>query len=119
MILIYIQPWNNERTFNNLINLVNKDFKFDKINHKSIYYKDINLCYVFNGNHSINAGKYLKKGSIISQKLDLTQIYPHVFSDGRNWYNIHTNEIYYKVDDFRLASLFEIAKKRYLLINQI
>lgn len=112
---IYVCTWNNERTFNNLLHLSKNDFKYDKLNHYSIFYEDINLCYVFNGNHSINAGRYLKKGTITSQKADLTLLYPHCYTDGIKWYNSHTNEILHNVEDFRLAALYEVAKKRYML----
>lgn len=110
---IYVRPWNTEKTMDNLISLMKKDFRYDKNNHYSYYYSDIDLCYVHNGNHSINAGRYLKKGEILSQELDLTLLYPHYKTDGAFWYNSHTGENTGKVSDFRFAAVFTMASIRY------
>ena len=116
---IYVRPWDTSRQFKNILNLKDKDFVYDKDNHYSYYYNDINLCYVFNGNHSINAGKYFKKGKIISTVCDITLLYHHCYTDGIHWYNSHTNNIITDVDDFRLAVIYQLAKKRYFIRNNI
>ena len=100
-----------------IIYLFNKDFAYDKVNHYSYYYDDIDLCYVYNGNHSINAGRYYKKGKIISVCCNMTLLYDNCYTDGLKWYNLHTNEVIDTVEDFRLAAIFELAKKRYMLNN--
>lgn len=115
---IYVRPWNVERQFKSILSLKDIEFEYDKTNHWSLYYSDINLCYVFNGNHSINAGKYFKKGKINSEYLDLTLLYPHCYTDGKHWYNSHTNDIIADVDDFRLATIYELAKKRFFIKNK-
>lgn len=110
---IYVRPWNTEKTMNNLIKLMKKDFEYKDDNHFSFYFSDIDLCYVHNGNHSINAGRYLKKGEILSDELDLTLLYPHYNTDGAFWYNSHTGEKTEKVSDFRFAAVFTMASIRY------
>lgn len=114
---IYVRPWENSRAFDTIIYLSNKDFVYDKDNHSSYYYDDIDLCYVYNGNHSINAGRYYKKGTIVSVCCNMALLYEHCYTDGLKWYNTHTNEVIVAVEDFRLAAIFEIAKKRYKLRN--
>lgn len=104
---IYVRPWENNRAFDSIIYLSNKDFVYDKDNHGSYYYDDIDLCYVYNGNHSINAGRYFKKGKITSVCCNMVLLYEHCFTDGKAWYNSHTNEVLFSVDDFRLAALYE------------
>lgn len=116
---IYVRPWNVKRQLESILNLKDKNFVYNENNHWSYYYNDINLCYVFNGNHSVNAGRYLKKGKIISECCDITMLYPHCYTDGIYWYNSHTNNIISGVDDFRLATIYELAKKRYFIRNNI
>ena len=114
---IYVRPWNNSKLINNLMHIESKEFAYMPDNHKSFYYSDIDLCYVYNGNHSINAGRYFKKGVIRSKTLNTTKLYPHCKTDGVHWYNSHTNEKLFKTDDFRLAAVYSIAKMRYEIIQ--
>lgn len=116
---IYVRPWNVGRQFRSILNLKDKEFVYEDFNHFSHYYKDINLCYVYNGNHSINAGRYFKKGKIISECHDITLFYPHCYTDGVHWYNSHTNGIIDDVNDFRLAAIYELARRRYFIQSKI
>ena len=113
---IYVRPWNTDRTVDNLLSLMIKDFSYDKSNHYSYYYGEIDLCFVYNGNHSINAGRYLKKGEILSKELDLTLLYPHCKTDGVFWYNSHTDEKLREVSDFRLAAVYTLASMKHDII---
>ena len=47
----------------------------------------------------------------------MTLLYDNCYTDGLKWYNLHTNEVIDTVEDFRLAAIFELAKKRYMLNN--
>lgn len=111
--MVYVRPWNTERTRSSLMLLKSSNFKYIKENHFSIFYKDINLCFVYNGNHSINAGRYYKKGTITSKVYHLEKLYPHCYTDGVYWYNSHSKEILHRVDDFRLATVYSIAQLKY------
>ncbi|WP_295211590.1 DUF6710 family protein [Ruminococcus sp.] len=110
---IYVWPWNNSRTQNSIIRISKEKFVFFENNHRAIYYPDINLCYVHNGNHSINAGRYFKKGSIAADEYDLTKGFKHISTDGAYWYNSHTGEELEPTQDFRFAAVFTIAKMKY------
>lgn len=116
---IYVRPWNLDKTLDNLINLSKKSFVYKENNHFSYYYSDINLCYVHNGNHSINAGRYYKKGVILSEEVNVSLLYSNIDTDGIYWYNIHTGQVIYEVSDFRFAAVFLVAKKRFELTNKI
>lgn len=112
---IYLHPWNNDRTSESLVNISGNDFVYNKNNHFAIYYPYINLCYVTCGNHSINAGRYFRKGSIVADEFNLTACFPHIKTDGCYWFNAHTNEPLIPVDDYRFAAIFTIAKMKYEL----
>ncbi len=112
---LYLCPWKKEKIPNNLFRLKQDSFRFDSDNHKSHYYTDIDLCHVYNGNHSIHIGAYLKKGEIESDVCRTEMLYPHCYTDGKYWYNSHTGKIISKVDDFRIAALYYAAQIRYKL----
>lgn len=114
---IYVRPWSIDKTLDSLLNLSDKRFVYKSNNHFSYYYTDINLCYVHNGNHSINAGRYYKKGTILSDEADTALLYPHINTDGVYWYNAHTNQIIDGVSDFRIAAVFLVAKMKNELTN--
>lgn len=109
---IYVCPWHKTRLHDSLLNLYKNPFNYDKSNHFSYFYTDFNLCYVYNGNHSIHAGIYYKKGMIVSKVCKTELLYPHCKTDGRFWYNLHTGEKLMPVYDFRFAAVFSIAQIR-------
>ncbi len=111
---IYVCPWDNARTRNNLLFLKSKQFEYQSDNHFVYYFKELNLCYVYNGNHSINAGRYLKKGKIKVVLCELKYLYPYIYTNGSQWFSTNTNEIIDDVCDFRFAVIFSIQKiKKY------
>lgn len=114
---IYLCPWEKDRIPNNLFRLRQDSFRFDCDNHKSHYYTDIDLCHVYNGNHSIHIGTYLKKGEIESEVCRTEQLYSHCHTNGEYWYNSHTGKIIFKVNDFRIAALYYAAQIRYKIKN--
>lgn len=110
---IYICPWNIVRMRDTLLNISKNDFVYNPNNHFSKYFPLINLCYVYNGNHSITAGSYFKKGKISSSKQRLENIFPHCTTDGENWINVHTQNVIEKVSDFRFAVVYTLAEMKY------
>lgn len=114
---VYLCPWNNEKCVNSLVNISKNAFTEDKNNHKSFYYTDIGLCHVYSGNHSINAGRYLKKGAITAEICRTELLYSHFHTDGADWFNSHTNEKILKVSDFRFAAVYSLAQLRASLKN--
>ena len=116
---VAVFPWNKKRFIDNIIYLRGIPFKYDNLNHMSYFYTYIDLCYVYNGNHSICSGIYYKKGKIKSEVFKLELLFDHIYSDGLYWYNSHTNEKLYEVEDFRVAVIFEIAKLKYKFEQKI
>lgn len=78
---------------------------------------DIDLCHVYNGNHSIHIGTYLKKSEIESEVCRTELLYSHCHTNGEYWYNSHTGKIISKVNDFRIAALYYAAQIRYKIKN--
>lgn len=115
---IYLNAWNNERTVSNLIHIEKNNFIYDKLNHYGYYYPEINLCQITNGNHSINAGRYLKKGNITVDEYKLCDIFPYITTDGYEWLCTKYNASLGEVNDFRIAALYYISKKLYELNNE-
>lgn len=115
---IYVRPWSCEKIFKNLICRFSEEFQAND-KHKANYYADIKLCHVYGGNHSINAGRYFKKGTINAHEFDTTLLYPHIKTDGENWINAHTGEILSEVSDFRLACVYSLAQIRDRVRNTI
>ena len=110
---VYLRPWSLTRTARNLF-LVGRDgFHYKRQNHRARYYPEINLCYVYNGNHSINAGRYFQNGSIHAQVWRLNLLFPHCKTDGTAWYNSHTGQPIGPVSDFRLALVYSLAQMRW------
>ena len=116
---IFALPWNVNRLFENYINLKNKDFVFHPKNHLAYYIKQFDLCYVYNGNHSIAAGVYHRKGTIEAEYCDISPLFTHVDTDGSAWYNKHTREKISELFDFRYGLLFEIARIKDELLNNL
>lgn len=114
---VYVCPWDTKRIPANLFNLLSNPFEYHKDNQRSDFYTDINLCHVYNGNHSINIGRYLKKGKICSVICNTELLYPHCTTDGVHWYNAHTGQELDRVADFRIAAIYSLAQKRYKYKN--
>ena len=83
------------------------------------YYKELNICQVMNGNHSIAAGIYTEKGTVLAKIVDMKPLFENLKTDGAYYYSIHNNTIIEEVQDFRIAVIFEIAKMKYKLENEL
>lgn len=116
-------PWDLTRYKKRLIDLSLNPFVYKKTNHKVNYYVELGLSHVDGGKHSIGAGIVYKKGIILAREVSLAKMFPHVYTDGRYWFNQHTNnplkvrDESLKVFDFRIAILYELAKLKNLLLN--
>ena len=85
-------------------------FTFRKNSHFARYYKEIDVCYVWNGLHSVGMGVYRGEGELKANQVSLEKAFPHMDTAGENWINVHTGETLMKVHDFRIAILYELAK---------
>lgn len=109
-------PWCKTKRIETLTLINKKDFIFDKGNHWGYYYSYLDFCFVYNGIHSVSAGDYFQKGFIVVPEIDVSKIFPHIYTDGEFWFNTHTNEKLSLVWDFRIAILYEIAKLKENLV---
>jgi hypothetical protein len=110
-------PWNVDRIKDNILNITKNGFRYFSNNHFAYYYSEVDLCIVCNGNHSIASGIYNKDGTIQVKVVDIAPLFQHVSTDGAYFFNRHTNEIVWGLQDFRIAILFEIAKMKYNIIE--
>lgn len=94
-------------------NIFANKFEFDELNHKAYYFSHVNICYVYNGNHSIASGVVYKKGYITAEECDVSRLFDHVYTDGSHWYNSHNNQALDNLFDFRVGIIYEITKLKY------
>ena len=108
-------PYRRERKMNAILYLKNNIFKYMEDNHMGKYYEIVDIAYIYNGIHSISSGIELNKDSDITVKevVNVSELFPHIYTDGVEWINFHNNKPIYKVIDFRIAILFELARLKY------
>lgn len=99
----------------NKYKLPGNGFVHDKSNHWAYCFPYISLCYVHNGKYLIPSGITYKKGIIQAKEYDITKLFPHMHTDGINWYNSHSNEKRGELADFRLGVIYEIARLKYTI----
>ncbi len=109
---LHLHPHGWDRTLALVSKISGEDFEFQPRNHKSIYYPELNLCHVTSGNHSMNAGRYLKKGKIISHEHDLKPLFTRYYTNGSEWYDVQTRDEISQVADFRFAAVYTLARMR-------
>lgn len=112
---VLVLPWHRERLRNQVKNLFRNDFEYDRWNHKAYYFPYIDLCWAYNGTHSISSGVVYKKGTIEADQYELTELFAHLDTDGKSWYNIHNHEELYDLVDFRIGIIYSLAKLKYQL----
>lgn len=110
---VLVLPWNRKRMRDSIKNIFASKFKFDKANHKAYYFSPVNICYIYNGSHSIASGVVYKKGYIIAEECDVSRLFNHVYTNGLCWYNSHNNQKLDDLFDFRVGIIYEILKLKY------
>lgn len=106
-------PWSRERITDKIKVIFKTNFKYYHDNHIACYYPILDICYVCNGYHSIASGIYHKKGFIEAKIYDIYPLFNNIYTDdGVYWYNSHTSEKIYKIEDFRIGAIFEITKMK-------
>lgn len=111
---VLVCAWDQERLVDALLNIgedVGNSFKYDEINHRTIYIYPIGLTIVYNGNHSILTGILKGEGTIkTNQTYDFASTYEYVYFDGIYFRNKKDNKVLYKVKRFELGALYEIGR---------
>ena len=100
-----------------LMKLRTSRFEYDDTNHMATYFDDLNLCHVYNGNHSIAAGKYYNKGRITAKLVHMNDLYQKFTTDGQEWIEIDSDRRT-AVSDYRCAAIFSVAKLRNTIRKQ-
>ncbi len=106
---VLVVPWDRRRLRLTVETVGTDGFEFDRLNHWAYYFSPIDICYVFNGKHSIAAGVGHKRGYIEAAEHDVSVIFDHVYTDGRYWYSRHSGAKLGPLYDFRIGILFELA----------
>ncbi len=114
---VLVLPWNRKRLRDSIKNIFASEFKFDETNHKAYYFSPVNICYIYNGNHSVASGIVYKKGYVMAEECDLSRLFDHVYTDGLYWYNSHNNQAINNLFDFRIGIIYELTREKYKLIS--
>lgn len=115
---VLVMPWNKDRLPKNILNIFKNGFIHHPSNHMAYYYTELDICYVYNGTHSITSGIGYKNGLITAEVFQMNRIFEHIRTDGLHWYSTHNNIQLGEVYDFRVAIIYEIAKIKYNLLKQ-
>lgn len=111
-------PWKREKFTNIIARILEEGFQMSKSRHAAYHFSTMDVTIVWEGHHSIAVGVGIKEGVIRAEKLEIEQLYDHIYTDGFYWMNAHTNEKYaLKVFDFRFALLYELSKLRFRLLK--
>lgn len=112
---VLVLSWNRERLRNSIKNIYKNEFEYHDSNHLAYYFTHIDVCYAYNGTHSISSGIGHKKGFIKAKECDISKLFDHLYTDGVSWYSVHDNIKLGDIFDFRIAILYELAKIKYNL----
>ena len=107
-----VLPWNRKRLVSGILYLSKTDFKYDKNNHMAYYYPELDVAYIYNGTHSASIGVAKRSGEIDAQVIDIEPLFKHIYTDGEMWFSKYNHSRLCAVPDFRVAVLFEMAKRR-------
>lgn len=124
-VLTFSVPWKQRRIPENLLKLSYEKFKYFEGNHQSVYVPQFNMCFAYNGNHTIAIGAENKQGKIISDVIDIEPLFGNVDTDGVYWFSVYDKnwsaacEEYKecnnlgRLTDFRLGLLFKLAEMKH------
>lgn len=115
----YVSTWKSDSLFAAFLKIKNEVFKQD-YNHEAVYYKELDLLHVQNGKHSAVAGSVLG-GQVEAEVMSISDMFSEVETDGTHWYcfnHIQNNKIVGIVPDYRIAVLYELAKRKYKILKE-
>lgn len=116
---VLVLSWDRDRLRNSIKNIYKNEFEYHGSNHLSYYFSHIDVCYTYNGTHSISSGIGHKKGFIEAVYCDVSKVFEHLYTDGVSWYNSHNNDRLTDLFDFRIGIIYEIAKLKYKMIEKL
>lgn len=109
---VFVMPWEARRMRNSILNIYKNAFEYDESNHRAYLFTDLNLIYIYNGNHSSAAGVHYKKGNIKAKTCEVKSVFPHLHTEGVNWINSHSGQVLKPLVDFRIGILYETLRLR-------
>ncbi|MEG2053466.1 MAG: DUF6710 family protein [Oscillospiraceae bacterium] len=111
-------PWNISRIFGSIKTINDVGFEYIKTNQKCIYFPIMDLTFVKSSNHHIAAALAVKKGITYADTYDIETAFSYITTDGTYWYNSRLNKKIEKVNDFRIAILFQLSKIKFEITKQ-
>lgn len=106
-----VVPWNHKRLLSAIVHLSNDGFTFHDNSHMAYYFPYVDFTYIYNGTHSASVGVAKKQGIMAAQVINIEPLFEAVFTDGENWFSTYNQSRLMTVTDFRIAVLFEMAKR--------
>ncbi|GAQ19281.1 filamentous bacteriophage production protein Fip [Oceanobacillus picturae] len=107
-------PWKRQRLRDTITNIGKGRrgvWKEDKRNHSLSLVLPMGIFVVNSGNHSISVGVLQGTGTISAEEVeDISEVYDHVYCDGRHYIRKCDKELISEVTNFELAALFEIGR---------
>lgn len=94
--------------------VVGYGFVHDPRNHKGFYFKDLDLAFVFNGNHSISIGTLMNDVKIATNPLFPEGTLNQKFFTAKITYDSITfGDVVYQIDDWKLSVILYAIQKAY------
>ena len=103
-------PWKDSKITNASFDIFNSGFIPEKGFYNVLLYPEIQLAVVANGKHHLAVATTFGKSSAKCITVWLKELFPVLHTDGEYWYRNPDGK--FKVTDFRIALLFELARKR-------
>lgn len=116
---VVVSAWNVDRLTMAIADVKANGFIYDEDNHIMDYIPELNIAVAYNGFHHITAAAYWKTGKARAAVVSLQELYPHLKTDGCDWYNAHTGSYICAVPDLRFAALYSIKQLAYKLENDL
>lgn len=114
-----VSAWDAKKLAQAIADVKTNGFRYNKHNHIMDYIPELNIAVVYNGFHHITAAAYWKTGKAQAAVVSLQELYPHLKTDGCDWYNAHTGSYICAVPDLRFAALYSIKQLAYKLENDL
>jgi hypothetical protein len=114
---VFVIPWKHESILNSLQAMLKYGYQTNESNASAVYYTEVDFTFIDSGRHHAAAAISRREGFIQANKIDIKPLFPHVYADGREWFDTHSRKSISKLCDFRFGLLFEAAKLKNELLH--
>lgn len=81
---------------------------------ETTYFPELEMCYVTRGFNYAAMASLLQTGTIKpTYSCCLSQFFPYVTTDGESWIDLQTGRKYAKAYDYRIATAYELLRRKY------